>query len=57
MVAEGAGSIEVAPLAKIQSFGRDYDSNFDANLHDLEELFERIKPESAQPRRRPEEAL
>jgi len=57
MTSEGIEQVEVVPLKKINKLGSDYDSNFQAEIHDLEEMFERIKPASAQPQKQIIESL
>jgi len=57
MTSEGLEQVEVVPLGKISALGSDYDSQFQAEAHDLEELFERLKPASAQPQNIPVESL
>ena len=50
MTSEGIEEVQVVPLQKINRLGSDYNSHFQAEIHDLEEMFERLKPDSAQPR-------
>ena len=51
MTAEGVEAVEVTPLENINALGADYDSHFEAETHDLDEMFERLKPASAQPKK------
>lgn len=57
MTSEGIEQVEVVPLNKINRLGSDYDSNFQAEIHDLEQMFERLKPASAQPQKQIIETL